>query len=199
MQADLPLRLQDNSPAGPPVGAWLLVLWLTMSFAGGSWIAAFSHKRYLICLFCFFATCCAYVERTGFSVAFTSLCRQEKVDERIEGMVMGAFYWGYGLSQVPGGFLAQRFGGRLMLIVSFTGWTIASFLTPRTATNALGMSAARVIVGIPRLPHPLCPHRPLAVGAAKRAGQGNLPLHVRHVPRQCSGHPVPPGARSTLR
>ena len=119
-----------------------------MSFAGGSWIAAFSHKRYLICLFCFFATCCAYVERTGFSVAFTSLCRQEKVDERIEGMVMGAFYWGYGLSQVPGGFLAQRFGGRLMLIVSFTGWTIASFLTPRTATNALGMSAARVIVGI---------------------------------------------------
>ena len=109
---------------------------------------AFAHKRYLICLFCFLATCCAYVERTGFSVAFTALCKAENVPERVEGMVMGAFYWGYGLSQVPGGFLAQRFGGRITLIVSFLGWSAASFLTPTTATNALGMSAARVVVGI---------------------------------------------------
>jgi MFS transporter, ACS family, solute carrier family 17 (sodium-dependent inorganic phosphate cotransporter), other len=109
---------------------------------------AVAHKRYLMCVFCFLATSCAYVERTGFSVAFTTLCKKENVPERIEGMVMGAFYWGYGLSQVPGGFLAQRFGGRRTLIVSFIGWTVASFLTPRSATNALGMSAVRVVVGI---------------------------------------------------
>lgn len=112
------------------------------------WLRALGHKRYLICFFCFLATCSAYVERTGFSVAFTRLCKQERVPEAVEGMVMGAFYWGYGLSQVPGGFFAQRFGGRLALIVSFLGWSIASSLTPRTATNALGMSATRVVVGI---------------------------------------------------
>ena len=111
-------------------------------------LGAIAHKRYLICLFCFLATCCAYVERTGFSVAFTSLCKTEEVPERVEGMVMGAFYWGYGLSQVPGGFLAQRFGGRITLVISFLGWSAASFLTPSTATNVVGMSAARVVVGI---------------------------------------------------
>ena len=108
----------------------------------------FAHKRYLICLFCFLATCCAYVERTGFSVAFTALCKAEGVPERVEGLVMGAFYWGYGLSQVPGGFLAQRFGGRATLIASFAGWTLASLLTPHTARNAAGMCAARVAVGV---------------------------------------------------
>jgi MFS transporter, ACS family, solute carrier family 17 (sodium-dependent inorganic phosphate cotransporter), other len=111
-------------------------------------LGAFAHKRYLICLFCFLATCCAYIERTGFSVAFTTLCKLEDVPERVEGMVMGAFYWGYGLSQVPGGFLAQRFGGRRTLLVSFAGWSLASFFTPTTATNVLGMSAARVVVGV---------------------------------------------------
>lgn len=111
-------------------------------------VRRFAHKRYLICLFCFLATCCAYVERTGFSVAFTALCKAEGVPERVEGVVMGAFYWGYGLSQVPGGFLAQRFGGRLTLLVSFAGWTLASLLTPRSARNTVGMCAARVAVGV---------------------------------------------------
>jgi MFS transporter, ACS family, solute carrier family 17 (sodium-dependent inorganic phosphate cotransporter), other len=107
-----------------------------------------AHKRYLICLFCFFATSCAYIERTGFSVAFTALCKQERVSEHVEGVVLAAFYWGYGVSQVPGGFLAQRFGGRRTLIASFTGWTLASFFTPRSARNIWGMCVARVMVGI---------------------------------------------------
>jgi ACS family sodium-dependent inorganic phosphate cotransporter len=81
-------------------------------------------------------------------VAFTALCKQERVSEHVEGVVLGAFYWGYGLSQVPGGFLAQRFGGRRTLIASFVGWTLASFLTPRSATSILGMCAARVTIGI---------------------------------------------------
>lgn len=109
---------------------------------------ALSQKRYLICLFCFFATCCAYIERTGFSVAFTALCKRDEVSERVEGMVMGAFFVGYAVSQVPGGMLAQRFGGRRTLIASFLGWSIAAALTPSTAKSALAISAVRITVGI---------------------------------------------------
>jgi hypothetical protein len=53
-----------------------------------------AHKRYLIRLLCLFATSCAYIECTGFSVEFMALCKQERVSEHVEGVVLGLFYWG---------------------------------------------------------------------------------------------------------
>lgn len=77
------------------------------------------------------------------------MCRDEGIPERIKGTVMSAFYWGYGVSQIPGGFLAQRYGGRRMLIACFTCWcTICCFLMPQTASNISGMIAARVLIGV---------------------------------------------------
>lgn len=50
--------------------------------------------------------------------------------------------------QVPGGFLAQRYGGHIMLIISFALWSMASLLTPKTAVNSGAITAARVLVGV---------------------------------------------------
>ena len=61
---------------------------------------------------------------------------------------MGAFFVGYAVSQVPGGMLAQRFGGRRTLIASFMGWSVAASLTPSTAKSALAISAVRITVGV---------------------------------------------------
>jgi hypothetical protein len=58
------------------------------------------QPRHVIVGLCFLATFTAYVERVGFSIAFTSLARQVGFDEQVKGGVMSAFYWGYGVSQV---------------------------------------------------------------------------------------------------
>ena len=50
--------------------------------------------------------------------------------------------------QVPGGFLAQRYGGHIMLMISFALWSVASLLTPKTALNSGAITAARVLVGV---------------------------------------------------
>jgi sugar phosphate permease len=68
--------------------------------ASGAWPARL-EQRYQIVLCCFLATFSAYVERTGFSIAFTAMAQQSHVDESVKGTVLSAFYWGYGLSQVP--------------------------------------------------------------------------------------------------
>ena len=81
-------------------------------------------------------------------MAFTALCKRDNVPERVQGTVMGAFYVGYAISQVPGGMLAQRFGGRKTLILSFLGWSTACFITPSSAKSALFISSVRVAVGI---------------------------------------------------
>ena len=49
---------------------------------------------------CFLATCTAYVERVGFSIAFTAMAKTAHIDEHVKGNVLSAFYWGYGVSQV---------------------------------------------------------------------------------------------------
>ena len=50
--------------------------------------------------------------------------------------------------QVPGGWAAQKYGGRVTLIVSFLLWSTGSLLTPRSAQSTRGITAARVLVGI---------------------------------------------------
>lgn len=49
---------------------------------------------------CFLATFTAYVERVGFSIAFTAMSKAAMLDEHVKGNVLSAFYWGYGVSQV---------------------------------------------------------------------------------------------------
>ncbi len=50
--------------------------------------------------------------------------------------------------QIPGGSAAQRYGGRLMLMVSFALWSTASLLTPGSARNTAAIACARVLVGV---------------------------------------------------
>lgn len=50
-------------------------------------------------LACFLATFTAYVERVGFSIAFTAMAKQAGVSEAVKGTVLSAFFWGYAVSQ----------------------------------------------------------------------------------------------------
>ncbi len=58
------------------------------------------EPRYKIVIACFLATFTAYVERVGFSIAFTTLAKEAGLDEGTKGTVLSAFYWGYAVSQV---------------------------------------------------------------------------------------------------
>lgn len=58
------------------------------------------EPRHQIILLCFLATLVAYVERVGFSIAFTEMAKAAGTSEAVKGAVMSAFYWGYAFSQV---------------------------------------------------------------------------------------------------
>ena len=55
--------------------------------------------RHVIVFACFLATFCAYVERVGFSIAYTRMAKEAQLDEAVKGRVLSTFYWGYALSQ----------------------------------------------------------------------------------------------------
>ncbi len=51
-------------------------------------------------------------------------------------------------AQIPGGWMAQLYGGRLMLIICFVLWSAVSIVTPTNARNTLTIVIARVCVGV---------------------------------------------------
>lgn len=67
----------------------------------------------------------------------------------VQGVILGSFFWGYLLTQIPGGWLATKIGGKRVYGYSMMGATIATLLTPIAAqTNYIFLIVLRVIVGI---------------------------------------------------
>ena len=58
------------------------------------------EPRHVIVAACFLATFAAYVERTGFSIAYTAAAKDHAVSEAVKGTVLSSFFWGYAVSQV---------------------------------------------------------------------------------------------------
>ncbi|KAK5641112.1 hypothetical protein RI129_009659 [Pyrocoelia pectoralis] len=51
-------------------------------------------------------------------------------DEQTQGLVLSSFYWGYVLTHLPGGILAEKFGGKYSLGLGILSTAIFTLLTP---------------------------------------------------------------------
>ncbi|XP_075973406.1 putative inorganic phosphate cotransporter [Anticarsia gemmatalis] len=69
--------------------------------------------------------------------------------EATQGLILGAFYYGYVLTHVPGGMLAERFGGKWVLGGGLLSTAICTFITPITVKlgGAYALFVLRVIEG----------------------------------------------------
>lgn len=70
-------------------------------------------------------------------------------NEQDKSMVLSSFFWGYVVTQIPGGQLAKRLGGKIMLLTSITLCSLLALLTPTFA--AYGWQAVvglRVVQGL---------------------------------------------------
>ncbi|RZF34613.1 hypothetical protein LSTR_LSTR008638 [Laodelphax striatellus] len=54
-------------------------------------------------------------------------------DQTTQGFILAAFYWGYIITHIPGGILAQRFGGKHTLGLGILSTAIFTILTPYAA------------------------------------------------------------------
>ncbi|XP_075230609.1 putative inorganic phosphate cotransporter [Lycorma delicatula] len=54
-------------------------------------------------------------------------------DEKTQGYILSAFYWGYVLTHIPGGLMAERLGGKHVLGIGILGTSVFTLLTPVAA------------------------------------------------------------------
>ena len=70
-------------------------------------------------------------------------------NKKTQGLVLGSFFWGYMITQVPGGYLAARFGGKHVF-----GWfmllcAVATLFMPLAArVSYIFLIVLRILAGI---------------------------------------------------
>ncbi|XP_059652894.1 probable anion transporter 5 [Cornus florida] len=105
-------------------------------------------KRHVIVILTFICTCVCYIERVGFSIGYTVAADAAGVNQSSKGTILSTFYYGYACSQVPGGWAAQKIGGRRILLFSFVLWSLTCALVPLDPNKVMTLVLARLLVGV---------------------------------------------------
>ncbi|XP_047174369.1 probable anion transporter 6, chloroplastic [Vigna umbellata] len=88
------------------------------------------------------------MDKVNLSVAIIPMSHQFGWNSTTAGLVQSSFFWGYALSQLPGGWLAKIFGGGTVLEIGVLIWSVATALVPFLAGYMPGLLLSRVLVGI---------------------------------------------------
>jgi sugar phosphate permease len=106
-----------------------------------------SHGRwYILGLICLMYLI-TYLDRVNISTAAPAISAEFGFDKITMGAIFSAFAWAYALFQVPGGWLSDRFGPRVVLSAIVVFW---SAMTAATAAAGSGTSfiATRFLFGM---------------------------------------------------
>ncbi|XP_033726728.1 sialin-like [Pecten maximus] len=70
-------------------------------------------------------------------------------DEATQGMILSSFFYGYALTQIPGGFLAEKIGGKRLFGYGILITAILSLLTPLSAkVGTWAVMVVRILMGL---------------------------------------------------
>ena len=67
-----------------------------------------------------------YLDRVIMNNTAPEVQKEFGIDNATKGIILGAFFWGYALFQVPGGWLSERFGPRAALAGLVTFWSLVT-------------------------------------------------------------------------
>jgi ACS family sodium-dependent inorganic phosphate cotransporter len=105
-------------------------------------------KRFSVIGLCFLSTFICYLDRVNISVAIIPMAAELGWSLSTQGVVLSAFFYGYLATQVLGGWLADRHGGKLVLGIAVLWWSLFTLLTPPVAGSLALLFAVRVALGM---------------------------------------------------
>jgi len=95
----------SGSPSKPTKTRWVILLLISL--------------MYLI----------TYMDRTNISVAAPAMAEEFGLSKTEFGIVFSVFLWAYAIGQIPGGWLADRFGPRKVLLFIVPFWSLMTVAT----------------------------------------------------------------------
>jgi ACS family sodium-dependent inorganic phosphate cotransporter len=106
-------------------------------------------ERYKLVALSVIAAFICYIDRVNISVAVIAMQEQYAWSETQKGLVLSSFFVGYMLFMAPAGWLANRYGGKVILGIAVFWWSLWTVLTPVAASLSFtALIAARILMGL---------------------------------------------------
>jgi ACS family glucarate transporter-like MFS transporter len=102
-----------------------------------------TRKRFLLAFWLFILSAISFLDRTNISIAGLQISSEYGLGNQRLGWIFSAFLIGYAGFQVPAGWLASRFGPRLVITWGVVWWGVATALTTLIPP---GISQAAVVL-----------------------------------------------------
>ncbi|HJY80211.1 MAG TPA: MFS transporter, partial [Candidatus Binatia bacterium] len=118
-------------------------------------------QRLNVVVLLFLSVVVLYMDRVNISVVAPVLMKELGWDPAVMGMVLSAFFVGYFLTQIPGGWLSDRWGAKGILGGAVAWWSLITMLTPFARTTS-SMLAVRVSLGLGEGMSPPCLYTSIA-------------------------------------
>ena len=99
----------------------------------------------------FVATTINYVDRSNLSIVAPFLSQELGLGPVQMGMLFSAFAWSYAIANLPGGYLIDRFGSRLVYGIAQLGWSLST-LGLGVVSGFAALFGLRFAVGLAEAP-----------------------------------------------
>ncbi|HEX5552319.1 MAG TPA: MFS transporter [Chitinophagaceae bacterium] len=103
--------------------------------------------RYQMLLLVFVCVVVNYMDRSNISIAAPAILKDFHLTSVQLGLIFSAFGWTYTFFQIPGGFLLDRIGSRILYTFSLSLWSLATLLQG-VATGFAGLFGLRLSIGV---------------------------------------------------
>ena len=98
-----------------------------------------------------------YTMRVNFSIALVSMSKTFEWNESSQSLILSSFFYGYILTQFPGGRLAEFYGGKWFFGFGVLFTSILTYLTPFAAKSDYKLLiAVRILEGLLGSIHKTC-------------------------------------------
>jgi len=105
--------------------------------------------RYTVVLLAAIAVFICYMDRVIISVAIIPMAVDYDWSPEQQGRVLSSFFVGYLLTQIAGGWLAERYGGKIVLGFGVVFWSLFTLLTPIAAAGGMiALLVTRILMGV---------------------------------------------------
>ncbi|ARK30602.1 MFS transporter [Halalkalibacter krulwichiae] len=105
------------------------------------------NKRQTILVLLFLGWCLSYLDRMAMNVGIVEIAKDFNLSPSVMGIVLSSFFAGYTLMQLPGGWLADKYGSRKVITIAILVWSFFTVLTGM-AWSLLSMIIIRFMFGL---------------------------------------------------
>jgi MFS family permease len=85
--------------------------------------------KYNAFAFLYLGWCIAYIDRVAINLALVSISKDLHLAPSAMGVVLSSFFIAYAIMQLPGGWLADRYGSKKVIIVTLLLWSAFTAFT----------------------------------------------------------------------